>query len=81
MHPSVLHINFQVKGEASKSTEPAQNIKEVSSNVCRHNGVGNCKCALSIVQTYALLDPASLATFCTERLVQRLILEVKPTTV
>lgn len=85
MHPSVLHINFQVKGEASKSTEPAQNIKEVSSNVFRHNGVRSCKCALSIlpvqvksvksnkiVQTNALLNPSSSPTFCTERLAQRL---------
>ncbi|XP_031438690.2 uncharacterized protein LOC116224090 [Clupea harengus] len=94
MHPSVLHINFQVKGETIKSAEPPENIKEVKSNVCRHNGAGNSKCALSIlpvqvksvkgnriIQTYAFLDPGSSATFCTERLAQKLSLEGKPTTV
>ena len=94
IHPSVLHINFQVKGETIKSAEPPENIKEVKSNVCRHNGAGNSKCALSIlpvqvksvkgnriIQTYAFLDPGSSATFCTERLAQKLSLEGKPTTV
>ncbi|KAL2083621.1 hypothetical protein ACEWY4_021394 [Coilia grayii] len=91
-HPSVLHINFQVKGEASK-TEQSQ-VRKVVANLCGHNGAGNSKWALSILpvqvksvkdnkimQTYALLDPGSSATFCTERLVQKLGLHSKPTTV
>ena len=53
---------------------------------------GPGKCALSIlpvqvksvkgnriIQTYAFLDPGSSATFCTERLAQKLSLEGKPT--
>ena len=62
-HPSVLHINFQVKGETSRSAESPR-IKEVSSNICGHNGARNTTCALSvkgnkIIHTYALLDPES----------------------
>lgn len=92
-HPSVLHINFQVKGENPKSTQ-SQQATEVVSKVCGYNGAGNSKCALSIlpvqvksvkdnkiIQTYALLDPGSSATFCTEKLAEKLRLDKKPTTV
>ena len=93
-HPTVLHINFEVKGETPRSVEQTKHIPTVSSNVCRHNGAGNSKCALSIlpvqvksvkgnkiIQTYAFLDPGSSTTFCTERLAQKLSLDGKPTTV
>ncbi|KAK0138796.1 hypothetical protein N1851_024658 [Merluccius polli] len=94
-HPNVLHINFGAKGHASRSEEqPQKQISKVSSNACGHTGAGYSKCALSILpvqvksvkgnkisQTYALLDPGSSATFCTERLAQKLCLEGKSTTV
>lgn len=90
----MLHINFEAKHEASKSAEQSQYVRKVSSNVCGHTGARNTKYALSIlpmqvksvkghkiIQTYALLDPGSSATFCTERLAQKLSLDGKPTTV
>lgn len=94
-HLNVLHINFKVKGHASRSAEqPQKHIRKVSSNACGHAGAGNSKCALSIlpvevksvksykiIQTYALLDLGSSATFYTKKLVQKLCLEGKQTTV
>lgn len=63
-----------------------------SSQLCGRSGAGNDRCILSIVpvqvkstkgneiiQTYAFLDPGSTATFCPERLMQRLNITGKGT--
>ncbi len=85
MHPTVLHIyrKLPVVNPRPEDTEKRSSI--VSTTTCGHTGAGNEKCFLSIVpvqvksvkshkviQTYAFLDPRSLASFCSEQLMNEL---------
>ena len=82
-HPSILHI-------ATKETDRPSVVSVAES--CAHIGAGDHEIGLSIVpvnvkaakgshviQTYALLDPGSSATFCSEELRTRLNLKGKRT--
>ena len=90
-HPSVLHI--EAKDSTTKRTErPADVIGSASAELCGHIGAGDQESVLSIVpvqvkaakgsevlQVYALLDPGSSATFCSEDLMFRLHLKGRKT--
>ncbi len=77
-HPTVLHIE-------SKTQEVSVNNALASLETCGHTGTGSDECVLSIVpvqvkaksgstivNTYALLDPGSSASFCTQHLTRKL---------
>ncbi|KAK0134388.1 hypothetical protein N1851_030045 [Merluccius polli] len=90
-HPSTLHI--EIKGKATKEAEkPSGVIGSASAELCGHIGAGDQECALPIVpvkvkaakgskalQVYALLDPGSSATFCSEELMTHLNLKGRKT--
>ncbi len=94
-HPSVLHIEQQVKREkqVEKQNDAVGNAI-VSPKACGHIWAGDQKCILSIVpvkvkaakgskvlEVYALLDPGSSATFCTERLMSQLNIKGRKTSI
>ncbi|XP_060799417.1 uncharacterized protein LOC132901020 [Neoarius graeffei] len=83
-HPSSLHI----------ATKETANPPESAAESCAHIGAGDNEGVLSIVavkvraakgshviETYALLDPGSSATFCSEELMTRLNLTGKRTNI
>ena len=90
-HPSALHIEFK-DVTAKEAGKPSGVIGSASAELCGHIGAGDQECALSIVpvrvkaakggqvlQVYALLDPGSSATFCSEELMTRLNLNGRKT--
>ena len=89
-HPSVLHI--EINSTATEAGNPSGVIGSASAELCGHIGSGDQECALSIIpvkvkagkgsqvlQVYALLDPGSTATFCSEELMTRLNLKGRRT--
>ncbi|KAL2089185.1 hypothetical protein ACEWY4_016084 [Coilia grayii] len=90
-HPSTLHI--EPKDNATKEAErPSDVIGSASAELCGHIGAGGQESVLSIVpvkvkaakgshviKVYALLDPGSSATFCSEELMSRLHMRGKKT--
>lgn len=90
-HPSALHI--YVKNGPTKQTErPSGVAGRTTAELCGHIGAGEQKNVLSIVpvqvkaakgsqvlQVYALLDPGSTATFCSEALMSKLNLKGRTT--
>lgn len=90
-HPSTLHIEPKDSGikEAENSSDA---IGKAPAELCGHIGAGDQESVLSIVpvkvkaskgshvmEVYALLDPGSSATFCSEELMSRLHLKGKKT--
>ncbi|KAM7393992.1 hypothetical protein PAMP_020821 [Pampus punctatissimus] len=90
-HPTTLHIEPKDSGtkEAKKSFEA---IGSASAELCGHIGAGDQGSVLPIVpvkvkaskgshviEVYALLDPGSSATFCSEDLMSRLHMRGKKT--
>ncbi|KAL2086463.1 hypothetical protein ACEWY4_017522 [Coilia grayii] len=90
-HPSTLHI--EPKDNATKEAErPSDVIGSASAELCGYIGAGGQESVLSIVpvkvkaakgshviKVYALLDPGSSATFCSEELMSRLHMRGKKT--
>lgn len=90
-HPSVLHI--EVKHNPAKEAErPSYIPGSAPAEVCGHIGAGDQESVLSIVpvkvkaakgshicQVYALLDPGSSATFCSEALMSQLNMKGRKT--
>ncbi|KAL2092730.1 hypothetical protein ACEWY4_012528 [Coilia grayii] len=90
-HPSTLHI--EPKDNATKEAErPSDVIGSASAELCGHIGAGGQESVLSIIpvkvkaakgshviKVYALLDPGSSATFCSEELMSRLHMRGKKT--
>ncbi|KAL7878212.1 hypothetical protein SRHO_G00048550 [Serrasalmus rhombeus] len=85
-HQSTLHIERKAAQEAEK---PFDVIGNTSTELCGHIGAGDQESVLPIVpvnvkaakgshvlQVYALLDPGSSATFCSEELMSRLHMKV-----
>ncbi|KAJ8349111.1 hypothetical protein SKAU_G00277000 [Synaphobranchus kaupii] len=87
-HPTLLHINRDVKQGTRRAPGPTEQKKTPSSNglvsTDQLTGAGK-ECALAIVPvqvkvakgsksvlTYAFLDPGSSATFCTENIMNKL---------
>lgn len=79
-HPTVLHIKRPSAPELLNPSDQPASLK-----TCGHTGAGEDRCVLSIVPvkvkgrkgnhiitTYAILDPGSSGTFCTEHLMQKL---------
>ncbi len=94
-HPSVLHIEQQVKREkqVEKQNDAIGNAL-VSPKACGHIGAGDQKCILSnvpvkvkaakgskVLEVYAFLDPGSSATFCTQRLMSQLNIKGRKTNI
>ncbi|XP_052470971.1 uncharacterized protein LOC128027405 [Carassius gibelio] len=86
-HPSVLHIEAK-DSIVEKAERPSNATGGASAGLCGHIGAGDQESVLSIVpvqvkaakgsqilQVYALLDPGSSATFCSEDLMFRLNLK------
>lgn len=86
-HPTILHIHSKVKEIKPEDTQQELPRKDpaVSPKTCGHIGAGAQDCVLPIVpvqikatkgskvlKTYAFLDPCSIATFCSERLIGEL---------
>ncbi|XP_063070196.1 uncharacterized protein LOC134461298 [Engraulis encrasicolus] len=82
-HPSILHIEPKDNGQ-NRKMEISSDVGSAA-ELCCHMGAGDNECTLSIIpvnvraakgsqviQTYALLDPGSSATFCSEELMTRL---------
>ncbi|XP_061753152.1 uncharacterized protein LOC133550969 [Nerophis ophidion] len=83
-HPSVLH--YDRKDKVSKEVEkPSKNVSSSGAELCGHIGAGDQETVLSIVpvkvkagkgsqvlSVYALLDPGSSASFCSEQLMSQL---------
>ncbi|XP_063046862.1 uncharacterized protein LOC134440668 [Engraulis encrasicolus] len=82
-HPSTLHIEPKDNGQKRKME--ISSVSGSAAELCCHMGAGDNECTLSIIpvnvraakgsqvfQTYALLDPGSSATFCSEELMTRL---------
>lgn len=82
-HPTVLHIQRH-PATLEQSTEPPSDQVTLL-KTCSLTGAGKDRCALSIlpvkvksakgnriIHTYAFLDSGSSATFCSERLMQKL---------
>ncbi|KAL7849251.1 hypothetical protein SRHO_G00208740 [Serrasalmus rhombeus] len=86
VHPNTLHIERKASQEAEK---PFDVIGNTSTELCGHIEAGDQDSVLPIVpikvkaakgshvlQVYALLDPGSSATFCSEELMSRLHMKV-----
>ncbi|XP_061882235.1 uncharacterized protein LOC133633659 [Entelurus aequoreus] len=83
-HPSVLH--YDRKDKVSKEVEkPSREVSSAGAELCGHIGAGDQESVLSIVpvkvkagkgsqvlSVYALLDPGSSASFCSEQLMSQL---------
>ncbi|KAL7830822.1 hypothetical protein SRHO_G00319490 [Serrasalmus rhombeus] len=89
VHPSALHIERNTAQEAEK---PFDGIGNASTELCGHIGAGDQESVLPIVpvkvkaakgshvlQVYALPDPGSSATFCSEELMSCLHMKGKKT--
>lgn len=90
-HLSALHI-YTKNDQAKESERCSGVIGNASAEVCGHIGAGDQESVLSIVpvqvkaakgsqvlQVYALLDPCSAATFCTETIMTQLSMKGKRT--
>ncbi len=83
-HPTVLYIK-KAKIESHQTNKSPEVTSSTLHQTCGHTGAGRDHCFLSIMpvqvkaangsditQTYALLDPDSTATFCSEHLMHKL---------
>ncbi len=90
-HPSVLHIRSQ-DGTVKEQEKSSGAIQGASVKLCGHIGAGELENVLSIVpvqvkaakgsqvlKVYALMDPGSTATFCSEALMSQLNLKGRKT--